>query len=253
MKCSEINQFLDLLMDDAISDEQMQLLRTHSESCPDCAESIRAAFEMKEMFAQMEEEVDVPLAAQAAWRRAVKAEASRKKMNRFYRAAGSVAAVAVLAIGIGWGINMDGAAPTAQPDTAIVIASGSNEETPMAKTAVIQADGEPGTAETESIAAARSMSTDSAPMHEYQMTVENVDSACNHISDITAEYEGTIEIQRIDNESGSGANIYLSLPSENVNDFMSAISHLDLSGNISSGIEIGDIDVISILLALSLQ
>lgn len=253
MKCSEINHLLDLLMDDAISDEQMLQLRMHGESCPECADSIRAALEMKEMFAQMEEEVDVPLAAQAAWRRAVKAEASRKKMNRFYRAAGSIAAIAVLGVGIGWGVNMNNMTPVAQPDTAIVMASGSNEETPMAKTAVIQADGEPRTAETESIAAARSMSADSAPMHEYQMTVENVDSACNHISDITAEYEGIIEIQRIDNESGSSANIYLSLPSENANDFMSAISHLDLSGNISSGIEIGDIDVISILLALSLQ
>lgn len=253
MKCSEINQFLDLLMDDAISDEQMQLLRTHGESCPDCAESIRAAFEMKEMFAQMEEEVDVPLAAQAAWRRAVKAEASRKKMNRFYTAAGSVAAIAVLAIGIGWGINMDGAAPVAQPDTAIVMASGADEDMAMAKTAVIQADGEQATSDADSVMSVRSISADSMPMHEYHMVVDNLDSACSHISDIAEEYEGTAAIQRLDDISASAANIYISLPNENAQDFMSAISHLDVAGNILTEIEAGNAETFSILLVLSLQ
>lgn len=252
MKCSEINQLLDLLLDDALSDDQMRQLRVHGDSCPECADSIRAAFEMKEMFAQMEEEVDVPLAAQAAWRRAVKVEASRKKMNRFYRAAGSVAAIVVLAVGIGWGVNLDNTAPVAQPDASIVLAADPNEEMAiMAKTAVIQADGEQSGAEVESMAA-RSASVDGAPMLEYQMVVENIDSACKHISDVTAEYEGSFEIQRIDAETGAGANIYLSLPGENAVDFMSAISHLDISGNIAPEIEAGDTDIVSILLVLSI-
>lgn len=248
MKCSEINEMLDKLLDNDLTDKQLRELYAHGETCPACAENIRAAFQLKDMFAQMVEEVDVPLTAQAAWRKAVKAESVRKKLTHFYRIAGSVAAVAVLTVGIGWGLNEKGIHTEKQPD---VITIQTENDTTGARTAIIQADGEQNNSDVRKIPETRFADTSSAPMYEWHMVVENPETACNHISDLVEEYEGTAEIQNLEENGKTVKNLYVIMPSENIDDFMNSAGYLDLSGAVAVKPEVTGVETFSLLLVLS--
>ena len=105
MRCEEINALLDQLLDGELTDEQLRALEEHGQSCPDCAGEIRAAMQMKALFGEMEPEVDVPLAAQAAWRGAIKAEAKRKRNRKIYSWAGMAAAAVVVMLGVSLALN----------------------------------------------------------------------------------------------------------------------------------------------------
>ena len=105
MNCAEIGDLLDLLMDDALTDEQRREMEAHGRECPACAEAIRATMQMKALFAGMDTEADVPLQIQAKWRGAVKAEAARQKKRRLTRWIASAAAAVVAVAGIGLALN----------------------------------------------------------------------------------------------------------------------------------------------------
>lgn len=105
MNCAEIGDLLDLLMDDALTDEQRLEMEAHGRECPACAEAIRTTMQMKALFAGMDTEADVPLQAQAKWRGAVKAEAARQKKRRMTRWIASAAAAIVAVAGIGLALN----------------------------------------------------------------------------------------------------------------------------------------------------
>ena len=117
MRCDEINALLDRLLDGELSEEQLQALRAHGQECPQCAGQIEAAMQMKALFGEMTPEADVPLAAQAAWRSAVKAEARRKRSRRFTAWAGMAAAAVVLVLGVGLALNTPNA-PKLHTDAA---------------------------------------------------------------------------------------------------------------------------------------
>ena len=101
MNCNQVNGMLDMLMDGTLDDVQRGALEAHGRECPTCAAAIRATLQMKALFEQMEPEADVPLAAQARWRGAVKAESKQQRQKRMRRWIASVAAAAVVLVGIG--------------------------------------------------------------------------------------------------------------------------------------------------------
>ena len=268
MNCAEMNQWLDRLMDGELTAEQKRELEAHGQTCPDCAEQIRAALSMKALFDEMPVEEDVPLAVQADWRNAVRAESKRVKTRRLYRWVGSVAAALVVVAGIGWALNARDiplqshslkAAPIAETavreaaaDTGVTSGEAAyafEAETPMmdaaeaaedfaaSDAAVIEADGYDEEAETDALG---------APMREIRFTVEDVDAACDVIGDLINEYDGDLDAQRSD----GGANLYIRLPSENAADFLSAIAHLDLSGASSDASSWPDEGMASLLLIL---
>ena len=41
MDCTQVNSMLDMLMDDALSDEQRSAMGAHGRECPACAAAIR--------------------------------------------------------------------------------------------------------------------------------------------------------------------------------------------------------------------
>lgn len=258
MRCADLNAWLDRLMDGELTDGQRRELEAHGRECPVCGEQIRATLEMKALFEEMPAEVDVPLAAQAKWRGAVRAEARGRASRRLYRRIGAAAAAVVLVAGIGWAMNardiplrsekaavsdaaeapveaagalseaadveaMD-AAPMMNDAVYKDVAYESEEALDYAASdaAVIEADGYAGSA-------AESASAPSAPMREIRLTVEDVDAASGVICDLVAEYDGTADAQRAE----GGANLYVALPAENAADFLSAIAHLDVTGALS--------------------
>lgn len=106
MTCGEVNGLLDRLMDDELTDEERRAMEAHGRDCPDCAEAIRATMRMKALFDEMEPEADVPLAAQAKWRGAVREAAKQKKRARMIRWIGSAAAAVVVLAGVGLAMNL---------------------------------------------------------------------------------------------------------------------------------------------------
>lgn len=102
MDCLKFRAHLDEWLDGELTDDMARAMQQHADTCPDCAEDARLARETVAMLHSLEDEIPVPLPAQAAWRKAVRAEAQRKKVRRFpaaIRAIGSVAAALVVLAG----------------------------------------------------------------------------------------------------------------------------------------------------------
>lgn len=249
MKCSDVNAWLDMLMDDELSDEMRVELENHARVCPACAENINATIEMKKLLSEMDDEVDVPLQAQAAWRKAVRQEAARSRAKRIYRSITAVAAAVVVLVGIGISVGNGNIDPVNQNDVmqAAMDFEESAAEDTLSTTgiAVIESDG-------TDISIARIMPepgpTVANAMTECVLCVENIDSACGYISDLVAEYEGNIDEQRVETTK---ANLYITLPAENVGEFLSASSHLDISGQTFDSVQISNGDTAMLLMILN--
>ena len=85
MDCKEAQMLLDALVDGELSAEQEAELLAHVHACEACMEEYKAAMLLKDCLKDMDEEIAVPLEAQAAWRRAIHAEAKRKLSRKWMR------------------------------------------------------------------------------------------------------------------------------------------------------------------------
>ena len=249
MDCTQVNGMLDMLMDDALSDEQRSAMEAHGRECPACAAAIRSTLQMKALFAQMEPEIDVPLEAQARWRGAVRQEAKPAKPIRLRRWIASVAAAAVVLVGVGAALVHREApkqSATAYEDSAVVampleeraaepaLASGvaSNAMTVDAPGAVVEADGMADEAvaigdAAMGLAAESEVPGLSAPAFELALRVKDVETACDRIRDLAQEYEAVADVQAA---VDGGANIYVEIDAENAGDFLNAVAPMDASG-----------------------
>ena len=254
MDCNQVNGILDLLMDGALDDTQRSALEAHGRECPTCAAAIHSTLQMKALFEQMEPEADVPLQAQARWRSAVKAEAKQQRRRRMRRWIASVAAAAVVLVGLGAAFTLRGtpkrndalyaqeesaAAPMVERAAETVLASNgavANARSDAAPGAVVEADGmadeavaiEDATAgmvaaeeEAESPASGQQ-----APACELALRVEDVETACNRVCDLAQEYEASADVQSV---ADGGANVYVEIDAENAGDFLNADAPMDKS------------------------
>jgi hypothetical protein len=254
MNCNQVNGMLDMLMDGTLDDVQRGALEAHGRECPTCAAVIRATLQMKALFEQMEPEADVPLAAQARWRGAVKAESKQQRQKRMRRWIASVAAAAVVLVGIGAAFTLKNApkrndalyvreesaeAPVAENAAEPVLASNgtvTNERFDAAPGAVVEADGMAdevvaiGDA-TAGMAAAEEEAESPAsgqrvPACELALKVEDVETACNRVCDLAQEYEAVADVQSV---ADGGANVYVEIDAENAADFLNAVAPMDKS------------------------
>lgn len=250
MRCEDINQWLDLLMDDELDAGRRRELDGHARSCPACAEQLRTTLQLKAALDALPEEADVPLAAQAAWRSAVRAESKRRGSRRVTRALTGVAAAAVVALGIGWALG-PGAAP--KGDVMVPMAasrSAAYEEAAdydvmMAESVMLASDGM--LEAEESALAAGGAAPESAPMQQVSLRVQDAQAAAEGIMDTAAELEGEASLKTIE---GVGAHIEVTLPAENAADFLLAVSQWDED---PSGVTLPELPgegVVSLLLVL---
>ena len=166
MTCEELNGLLDRLMDGELTEDERRALDAHGAECPECAGQIRATLQMKALFEEMEPEVDVPLAAQASWRSAVREEAQKSKAaqvpqkadrRRLIRWIGSAAAAVVVLVGVGLALN-GSLSPRKANDTVMLAetAGGAAAKSVAASEAapevgVIETDGESAAYETNAV------------------------------------------------------------------------------------------------------
>ena len=255
MNCEQIDRFLDAMMDGEINTKDMNALEAHCQTCAACAEKLKLNRQMMGMLSEMAPEIDVPLTAQAAWRSAVKAEAGKAKRARLYRIAGGIAAALVVAIGATFALRTPPknlATDSAAPETAGIMMAAEEaeyaDEAPMmaaeyaaAGEALIEADG---------AAMMMDASRKSSAMREVELVVEDLDRACEYVRDLVDEYEGTADMQRLEENGVPCANLYIELPAGNAGEFLRAAAHYDTSGaEISADGFEGDGDI-SMLLVL---
>ena len=72
MTCEEFRERLSELIDHTLSEEQEARMYAHAEKCGDCEELLRQTTQLVSELNSLPPSVPVPLAAQAAWRRAVR-------------------------------------------------------------------------------------------------------------------------------------------------------------------------------------
>lgn len=102
MNCEEARKQLDAYIDGELSEVQKRALLDHAQTCEICAQELQAARILHDTLAHIDDDLQPPLAAQAAWRNAIRAEAKKKHTRRWMRVAYSVAAALVLVIGGGF-------------------------------------------------------------------------------------------------------------------------------------------------------
>lgn len=243
MNCTQVDRMLDDLMDGVLSDADLRELEAHCANCETCAVKLSATREMMQLFSEMDDEVDVPLQAQARWRSAVKAEARKGGMKRFYRMGAGIAAVLVVALGATFALR---SRPTELPKANLTAGNAAM----VPNMAMIEADGQSDEmlSEEESIDTAVSRGI---PMHEIAMTVESLDATCEYMADLVSEYEGSLDQQRFEEDGRACANLYIELPAGNIEEFLNAASHYDVDGGLELPTQLeAEGEQVSVLLVL---
>lgn len=309
MNCDQINEMLDLMLDGALTDEQRAAMEAHGRECPACAAAIRQATQLKALFSDMEPEVDVPLEAQAGWRNAVRKAAGQRRRARLYRWLGTVAAVAVLGVGIMLGLRgmpvrnaaisaveqsvrseeaslpLETREPVAAPEGAmperaaadeapmegaviesdggVVAAAGAMDAGAAEEVAVEEADFEEAAMPEEDMEEADSeedtvyfaeeapvcaAAKQRGPACEIRLRVASVENACDLIRDLASEYEGSAEIQSLED---GGANAYVEIAAQYAADFISAIQPMHTGDEALEAPALSEEGTVLMLLALS--
>lgn len=201
MTCSEFDHLLDLYIDGELDEAQSSAFKAHAAQCGECSDKLKAAEELRDILSHMDDDISVPLQAQAAWRKAVREEAKRKRMKTIYTAFGAVAAVCVLTFGV---TSMMQQKPADLPGVQYVEADGVSEAAAF--------DGE---------TAVRSIGLPQLAAHvERVLVADDVNQALGYLKDVAAEYGAEIEREA---ESAQGVNVFLQVPAESAEDFISAV------------------------------
>ena len=99
---STYEQFLlkiDAYIDGELSNDELNEMREHAENCEACRMEMEKADLLRDTLNGIDDDIVVPLEAQAAWRKAVRAEAKQKNVRKWTRGLYVVAAALVLVLG----------------------------------------------------------------------------------------------------------------------------------------------------------
>ena len=213
MDCEQMRAKLDAYIDGELSAEEVRVLRDHAAACEDCKRELRAAELLRDALAHMDDELAVPLEAQAAWRKAVRAEAGRKAKRRFMRMACGLAAALVVVIGCTTLLRDDSKLNPGglSPEPAA-------QQRMMENSALVASDGE-----SYAVEASQSVNADDYSAWK-KYGVEDFDKACQTLEALTAEYSGTAVSDKSHEETlGARETTYrIELPAAYMEDFLSA-------------------------------
>lgn len=79
MNCKEFLQCLDAYLDGELAQPEREAFLRHAQNCSACADALAHAEAVHAALSHLNDDLCVPLPAQAAWRAAVKREAKRRK------------------------------------------------------------------------------------------------------------------------------------------------------------------------------
>lgn len=204
MNCSDFKHMLDRYIDGELDQTQRSVMEAHAEKCSDCRDELEAAEQLREILSHMDDDISVPLPAQAAWRSAVRAEAKRSRMKRIYSICGTVAAVCMLTVGVTAMLKQDIPASIA----------------PVAPR--VETDGVSEASAFDESISLTSAKTKSVEYISRSIAVEDPALARDYLSDVIAEYGALLEHET----DGDAKKFYVQVPGENAADFISAVDSL---------------------------
>lgn len=225
MKCEEFMQLIDALIDGELEPGQTQAMQFHAQNCEKCANELRLAEQLRDMLRGMDDDVVPPLAAQAAWRNAVKAESRSRRMRKLYKVCGSVAAAVVLMVGCMAGIRVfngneatDAVTPVVANSGNVYVASDGAEAAPTTNTRTLKLAGDISCDMTASL----------------KLEADYPMEACDSIASLAAEFNGYTDTPK---GSDSSAYIVAYIPADNIEQF---IESLDYVGAVENADVVGE-------------
>ena len=210
MKCSEFEERLDAYIDGELDENARKEMQNHADSCEDCKQKLFSAEALKDALSHLDDNLSVPLEAQAAWRRGIAAEIRRKKVSRWYKIAGAAAAAVILAVCLPLMLKSD---PKITDNEIHVAVDGVSESANLNSAAE---DTSAQTAEPIMLASAQ-LDADRT------VSVEDVETAYGYAMDLVEEYAGNVDSES--DQTGEKC-FYVQMPAENAEDFINAIDQL---------------------------
>jgi len=112
MNCETFRQKIDAYMDGGLMLDEKYEMELHAAECEECALMLSCAQDISTLCTELGSEVCVPLSAQAAWRRAVRAEAKKARpVNAWARSLGTIAAALLVVVMGTQGMRMNNRLP----------------------------------------------------------------------------------------------------------------------------------------------
>ncbi len=244
MNCDQFFLKIDAYIDDELSKDELKEMREHAECCDKCRAEMEKADLLRETLNGLDDDIVVPLEAQAAWRKAVKAESQRKNVRKWTRGLYVVAAALVLVLGCTLVMNNEALSPKrmeALPDTARLAAApevASENENPGIS--IASAGSAPSFEAYDKKGAAPAAAEDAVMIaadgiaDQEEAVVENYSAAKKYavadmngadalIRNLAAEYEAvSVECAEV----GENAVYYVELPFDYQQDFLSSLGVL---------------------------
>lgn len=249
MNCDTFKQNIDAYLDGELTEEQQSEMDAHADECSACQEALEQAVSLSSLCAELNEELSVPLEAQAAWRRAVREEANKKRrpISMWTRGLGTVAAALVVLVTGTLGMRMQENAPAfgvqmASVENSPYIMRTAEESTGMdgvtagrfVATGSLQSDGSMDSRMGSAAAAAEENPVEAVVLRSAERSIQtaNYDADFMWLQDLVSEYDAWFEERTVtvplENEKSSGrvASAVVRVPSEWLDDFLTELDQL---------------------------
>lgn len=263
MRCEEFESRLNDYLDGALPEDERARMLHHAQSCAPCGQLLHQMTDILGALHDMDRDTQMPLACQAAWRKAVRAECKAKRRTPALRAITSVAAALVFLISGTFYSRLNTASPMETPTLNPV--SSAVDPVPMSYTAnnggyrsdlsggVQQARGqrivsdgpvddntatvspeaspEATSDRLQNTAAPEDTVRSNRPMLAYsaQLSVvsEDFEADVLNLSDLVQEFEGYDELSSQSGEEGARRlNMVIRVPAGRLDEFVEAVSNL---------------------------
>lgn len=253
INCDVFKQNIDAYVDGELASRQREEMDAHADECADCRKTLDQAIGLSTLCAELNGELTVPLEAQLAWRKAVQAEAYRKRTyaGRWIRGVGSVAAALVVLITGTFGARVqESAAPVSGTAESALVENvsygstvarstdvqngrgGVSARSPMTS-GVLQSDG--------SISGQKSVATadedsvvETVVLRSAERSIRSVsyEADCLWLQNLVEEYDAWFEERTMtaptedDQFIGRVSSAVVRVPSERLDDFLTELDQL---------------------------
>jgi len=243
MNCEAFSENIDAYIDGGLESAARLEMERHAENCGPCMKLLEEAKALKEMLAEMSE-VDVPLPAQAAWRRAVREEArTKRKPSAWTKSIASAAAALVVLVAGTIGMRLDGDVPASNDGIILLAAETGYQENfqqeagagvqPLGYvTGALQSDGSVGK-RSGSLQDSEAAAVQPVVLRRAERSVEteNYDSDMQWLNDLVIEYGAYFEERSeaaagSDSTAGRISRAVVRVPSERLDDFLMELDQL---------------------------